>query len=49
MHYDGTLFKRSSERKAPHNSYIPGENVEAAAEKVGASLLYREKSIVFIL
>ncbi len=38
MQYDGILFKRSSERKAPHNSYITGENVLAGAEKVGASL-----------
>ncbi|MGN7388755.1 DUF3048 domain-containing protein [Sporosarcina sp. SAFN-015] len=37
MQYDGTLFKRSSERKAPHNSYITGENIVAAMEKVGAS------------
>ena len=36
MHYDGTFFKRSSARKAPHNSYISGENVVAGAEKVGA-------------
>ncbi|MGN7478305.1 DUF3048 domain-containing protein [Solibacillus silvestris] len=43
MHYDGTYFKRSSERKAPHNSYISGENVQAGAEKVGASLLYQKK------
>ena len=43
MHYDGTYFKRSSERKAPHNSYISGENVVAGAEKVGASLLYDKK------
>lgn len=43
MNYDGTLFQRSRERKAPHNSYMPGENVEAAAEKVGASLLYNKK------
>lgn len=43
MQYDGTLFKRSSERKAPHNSYIAGENITAAAEKVGASLLYQKK------
>lgn len=43
MHYDGTFFKRSSERKAPHNSYISGENVAAGAEKVGASLLYQKK------
>jgi hypothetical protein len=43
MNYDGTLFQRSNERKAPHNSYMPGENVAAAAEKVGASLLYQKK------
>ncbi|WML42187.1 DUF3048 domain-containing protein [Neobacillus sp. OS1-2] len=34
MVYDGTLFKRSSTRKAPHNSYITYENVlKGAAEK----------------
>lgn len=43
MHYDGTYFKRSSERKAPHNSYISGENVVAGAEKVGASMIYSKK------
>ncbi|MEK4230847.1 DUF3048 domain-containing protein [Solibacillus sp. FSL H8-0538] len=43
MHYDGTYFKRSSDRKAPHNSYISGDNVIAGAEKVGASLLYQKK------
>ncbi|AWE08838.1 DUF3048 domain-containing protein [Lysinibacillus sp. 2017] len=43
MQYDGTYFKRSSERKAPHNSYTTGENVLAGAEKVGTSLLYQKK------
>lgn len=43
MQYDGKYFKRSAERKAPHNSYISGENVLAGAEKVGASLLYQKK------
>lgn len=43
MQYDGIYFNRSSERKAPHNSYISGENVVAGAEKVGASLLYQKK------
>ncbi|MFD2445161.1 DUF3048 domain-containing protein [Bacillus sp. CGMCC 1.16607] len=33
MVYDGTLFKRSSERKAPHNSYITYENILKGAEK----------------
>ncbi|MDR7078367.1 hypothetical protein J2Y03_003419 [Neobacillus niacini] len=27
MVYDGTLFKRSSDRQAPHNSYITYENI----------------------
>ncbi len=43
MQYDGTYFKRSSERKAPHNSYMTGESVLAGAEKVGTSLLYQKK------
>ncbi|TQR15471.1 DUF3048 domain-containing protein [Psychrobacillus soli] len=38
MQYDGILFKRSKERKAPHNSYISNENILAGAEKVGASM-----------
>jgi predicted small lipoprotein YifL len=34
MQYDGTLFKRASFRKAPHNSYIMYENVlKGAAQK----------------
>ncbi|MER1986801.1 MAG: DUF3048 domain-containing protein [Solibacillus sp.] len=43
MQYDGIYFLRSKERRAPHNSYISGENVVAGAEKVGASLLYNKK------
>ncbi|HCG4535958.1 TPA: DUF3048 domain-containing protein, partial [Salmonella enterica subsp. enterica serovar Typhi str. AG3] len=43
MQYDGILFKRSSDRVAPHNSYFPGENLETAADKVNASLLYQKK------
>ncbi|WP_100406203.1 DUF3048 domain-containing protein [Bacillus solitudinis] len=27
LYYDGTLFNRSNERKAPHNSYISFENI----------------------
>ncbi|SES41826.1 DUF3048 domain-containing protein [Psychrobacillus sp. OK032] len=38
MQYDGILFKRSKERKAPHNSYITKDNILAGAEKVGASM-----------
>ena len=38
MQYDGTLFRRSSDRKAPHNSYITGENVMAAMEKTNSEI-----------
>ncbi|TLS34979.1 DUF3048 domain-containing protein [Pseudalkalibacillus caeni] len=38
MVYDGTLFKRASFRKAPHNSYISFQNIKKGAEKRGYSL-----------
>lgn len=38
MQYDGILFNRSKERKAPHNSYISKENILAGADKIGASM-----------
>ncbi|MEK5217025.1 Protein of unknown function [Psychrobacillus psychrotolerans] len=38
MQYDGILFERSRERKAPHNSYISKDKVLAGAEKVKASM-----------
>ena len=37
MQYDGTLFRRSTDRKAPHNSYITGENILAAMEKTNSA------------
>lgn len=43
MQYDGTLFTRSSDRVAPHNSYFSGDQIEVAADKVSASLLYQKK------
>lgn len=43
MDYDGTLFKRSKDRVAPHNSYITSENIVNGAKKVDASMSYREK------
>jgi hypothetical protein len=33
MFYDGTLFKRASFRKAPHNSYITYENILKGAKQ----------------
>ncbi|WP_201716774.1 DUF3048 domain-containing protein [Rossellomorea arthrocnemi] len=35
IQYDGTLFKRASFRKAPHNSYISAEHIREGAEKNG--------------
>ncbi|EGQ26027.1 MULTISPECIES: DUF3048 domain-containing protein [Sporosarcina] len=37
MQYDGTLFERSPDRKAPHNSYISKEHITQAFETTGAS------------
>lgn len=39
MQHDGTLFKRSTDRKAPHNSYISGENIRIAVEQVNAPMM----------
>ncbi|KYG71063.1 DUF3048 domain-containing protein [Planococcus maritimus] len=44
MQYDGTLFKRSLDRVAPHNSYITYENVELAMQMTGTSPNYRIKA-----
>ncbi|MFJ5717323.1 DUF3048 domain-containing protein [Neobacillus sp. NPDC093127] len=38
MVYDGTLFKRSSTRKAPHNSYITYDNILKGSEQKKYSL-----------
>lgn len=43
MQYDGTLFQRSKERKAPHNSYISGDNILKGAEKVKATMETEKK------
>ena len=38
MSYDGTLFKRSSDRKAPHNSYISNDSIVTAEETTNSSM-----------
>nr|WP_183254505.1 DUF3048 domain-containing protein [Anoxybacillus tepidamans] len=38
LFYDGTLFKRVSFRKAPHNSYITFANIEKGAKEKGYAL-----------
>ena len=35
LYYDGTLFKRASFRKAPHNSYITYDNILKGANQKG--------------
>lgn len=39
MQHDGTLFKRSSDRQAPHNSYTSGESIQTAAENTNAPMI----------
>ncbi len=38
LNHDGTLFKRSSDRKAPHNSYITYENILKGAKNEGYTM-----------
>ena len=47
MYYDGTLFYRSSERQAPHNSYITFENIEKGAEDLGYDMEELPPSLSF--
>ncbi len=42
MQYDGTLFRRSTDRKAPHNSYTSAENIRKGMERVGAEIELRK-------
>lgn len=48
MVYDGTLFKRSKTRVAPHNSYISSENILKGAEKIGYDMSEPPSSLVFL-
>ncbi|MCM3706190.1 MULTISPECIES: DUF3048 domain-containing protein [Cytobacillus] len=48
MQYDGTLFKRESFRKAPHNSYISFDNVLKGAKEKHYSMENEPKSLKFL-
>lgn len=48
IQYDGTLFKRASFRKAPHNSYITYENILKGAEKKDYKMDQVPDSAVFL-
>lgn len=38
MQHDGTLFKRSKDRRAPHNSYISNESIQKAMENTNSGM-----------
>ncbi|MGV3488480.1 MAG: DUF3048 domain-containing protein [Tuberibacillus sp.] len=48
LFYDGTLFKRASFRKAPHNSYIPYENVIKGAKEKGYDVTQNVQPLTFL-
>lgn len=46
--YDGTLFNRASNRKAPHNSYISYENIEKGAEMNDYAMEQKTEPLSFL-
>ena len=48
MVYDGTLFKRSKTRKAPHNSYITYDNILKGAQQKKYSMEKSPSSFTFM-
>ena len=48
LYYDGTLFHRSSDRTAPHNSYISFKDIEKGAKEKGYELNGPPKSFSFL-
>jgi hypothetical protein len=48
LYYDGSLFYRSKERKAPHNSYISFDSIFKGAKKKGYKVNDEVKSLPFL-
>ncbi|WP_370529799.1 DUF3048 domain-containing protein [Alkalihalobacillus sp. AL-G] len=48
LYYDGTLFKRASFRRAPHNSYITYENIIKESKKQKYELKQEIPSLPFL-
>lgn len=48
MYYDGSLFKRSTDRKAPHNSYITMENILKGAKEKNYEMKKTTYPLVFL-
>ena len=48
LYYDGTLFKRASFRKAPHNSYISYDHILKGANQNGYEMEQAPSSLLFL-
>ncbi|MCM3110591.1 DUF3048 domain-containing protein [Lederbergia lenta] len=48
IQYDGSLFKRSSSRKAPHNSYISFDSIKKGASELEYDMDKAPKELVFL-
>ena len=48
LYYDGTLFKRASFRKAPHNSYITYDNILKGANQNGYEMEHEPPALPFL-
>ncbi|MFJ7639771.1 DUF3048 domain-containing protein [Peribacillus sp. NPDC097206] len=48
LYYDGTLFQRTTDRKAPHNSYTSFENIEKGAKEKGYELTGAPEPFAFL-
>lgn len=48
LYYDGTLFQRTTDRKAPHNSYTSFQNIEKGAKEKGYEMTGAPESLTFL-
>ncbi|MEK3889749.1 DUF3048 domain-containing protein [Bacillus sp. FSL K6-3431] len=48
IEYDGSLFKRASFRKAPHNSYISFDSIKEGAANLGYDMKQPPKGLTFL-
>lgn len=48
LYYDGTLFQRTSDRKAPHNSYTSFDSIEKGAEEKGYDMTGAPEPFTFL-
>ena len=48
LYYDGTLFQRTTDRKAPHNSYTSFQNIEKGAKEKGYEMTGAPEPLTFL-